>query len=154
MIATLNKIISRGVKIFQRSLDDQLIFRARRGDLQEVRRLLANKQINVNAKDYYYGQTALHKAAMYGVVELVQELLQKGANLNAKDDYGNTPLMLATVIRNEKIVRELLSQEGIEVNVKNNDGSTALTLAVNGRNIEIARLITSHIDPSGNIVVA
>ena len=91
---------------------------------------------------------------MYGVVELVQELLQKGANLNAKDDYGNTPLMLATVIRNEKIVRELLSQEGIEVNVKNNDGSTALTLAVNGRNIEIARLITSHIDPSGNIVVA
>lgn len=154
MRATLNKIFTQGVKIFQRSPNDRLIASARDGDLQEVRRLLANEPVDVNAKDRYYGYTALHAATvgLYDNVELIRELIRHGANINAKSDKEVTPLMIATTQRKEKTVRELLSQKGIEANAKDNDGYTALSRAINGRNIEIARLITSHINPSGNIV--
>ena len=57
--------------------------------------LLASPRRNVNQKTSW-GDTALHRAAGTGNVEILELLLRNGASVAAKDCHGNTPLHLAT----------------------------------------------------------
>jgi hypothetical protein len=60
------------------------------------------------------GGTALHWAALYGNVELVQKLLLAGASVNLKDNVGRTALFPAAANRHREVVRILL-EHGADV---------------------------------------
>src|SRR6266446_822365 len=60
------------------------------------------------------GGTALHWAALYGNVELVQKLLRAGASVNLKDNVGRTALFPAAANRHLEVVRILL-EHGADV---------------------------------------
>lgn len=80
------------------SSSSALLQAVRIGDLNEVKRLLAQGQ-KVNQTDLF-GTTALHLAAMYDHLDIIELLVQKGAKLNSTTyqeyyDYAYTPLDLA-----------------------------------------------------------
>lgn len=85
---------------------------ARKGDLEEVRRLL-NEGVDVNQisrghKDT--GATALHLAAAGGHIDIMDELLERGCNIDARTRVGCgwTPLHHAAKERNKKAIRFLI----------------------------------------------
>ena len=129
---------------------------AKKGDLPEVRRLIA-EGADINAKDqddYEHGATALILASANGYREIVQLLLDKGANVNAKMsgiDDGVTALMEASKGKDVKIVQALLDK-GANVNAEATMGATmilsgsrvtALTIACLNGDREIIQLLLS-----------
>ncbi|KAF2232875.1 ankyrin, partial [Viridothelium virens] len=54
------------------------------------------------------GQTALHLAALEGLVENVHKLIQTGADITAADIKGNTPIHLAASQGHVECVHTLL----------------------------------------------
>lgn len=55
------------------------------------------------------GETPLHRAAAFGEVETIRQLIDAGAIVNAKDAQGDTPLSWASwYLRPTPILRELL----------------------------------------------
>jgi hypothetical protein len=72
----------------------------------------------------------LHRAAAFGPVEMVRDLIQAGADVNARDSRSVTPLMfaVATEYQTPRMVAALL-QAGADVNARDNTGETALDWA-------------------------
>lgn len=67
--------------------EDQFLQAAKRGDVNEIRRLVKNG-VNVNQR-HIFGWTALHVAAMNGHLSVVKELLSLGADPNLGDEFTN-----------------------------------------------------------------
>jgi len=89
--------------------DHPLINAAGRGDLSQVKALLAAKA-DVN-DDAGRGITALMVASQNGHREIVQALLAAKANVNIKTRNGDTPLIAATQNGHEEVV-QLLKKAG------------------------------------------
>lgn len=86
------------------------------GRQSETARLLIRHGADVNAKRGGQGWpragwTALHYAAAFGMVELIEPLLARGAALHARDEVGCTPLQAAQQSQQE-IAADLLRQQG------------------------------------------
>ena len=82
-----------------------LCWAASQGDLNEIKRLVAN---GVNLEDADYdGRTCIHLAASEGQLEIIEFLIGKKINLNPKDRWGGTPLDDAKR-HNHKEVQKLL----------------------------------------------
>ena len=81
--------------------------------------LLANKEVNINAKDVW-GQTPLHKAVKKYDMRVIKQLLVKGAKRDIKDVNGMTAMDIALEILGGyeilkptlKIVTDMLSEQG------------------------------------------
>lgn len=77
------------------------------------------------------GQTALHLAAYFGYVDIVEQLATAGGAscINIQDYSGNTPLHRCIQIEeNERIVLHLI-QGGAKLDIKNNLGLVPLDVA-------------------------
>jgi ankyrin repeat protein len=57
----------------------------------ETAKILVAAGLNVNEKNNN-GESPLHRAAMTGIPELIEFLIQRGASVNARDNWGGTPL--------------------------------------------------------------
>ena len=68
-----------------------LILAASRGEVDEVRSLLADGAAKVDAADYDL-RTPLHLASSEGHDAVVEALIASGADVNAADRWGNRPL--------------------------------------------------------------
>ena len=67
-----------------------LCWAASQGDLNEIKRMVAN---GVNLEDADYdGRTCIHLAASEGKTDIIRFLIGKKINLNPKDRMGGTPL--------------------------------------------------------------
>ena len=110
-------------------LEDKLIDAARKGDMSNVRVLLA-KGANIEAKDDF-DCTALIRAAENGHTKVVKLLLSKGANIEAKDNEGSTALMDAAFYGHADTVK-LLLEKGANIEAKDNFGETPLMYAAKG----------------------
>ncbi|PNG99679.1 26S proteasome non-ATPase regulatory subunit 10, partial [Tetrabaena socialis] len=64
------------------------------------------------------GQTALHRASMFGHTVVVEALLRAGADTAAADDMGNTALHFASEGSQTEVVEALL-RAGADVAAKN-----------------------------------
>ena len=80
---------------------------AAKGTTEDLRYFLEVKKVHVNARDQY-GKTALHWAAEYNCVSVLQYLVSQGTDVNAKSNQGWTPLIYA---RNEENIHFLRASE-------------------------------------------
>lgn len=90
---------------------------------------------------WHYALTPLMRAALYGRVELVEELLGLGVNIHKRNFDGNNALWLACVSGHAAIVKMLL-EAGIDVDNRNVTGATALMYtASNGKHLLLKSLL-------------
>ena len=102
-----------------------------RGTGVEVLEFLISKGANVNAKEDYTDNTALHGYARYSNnVEVLEYLISKGANVNAKCSLGKTPMHEAADANPHIEILECLIAKGADVNVKDKHNSTPLHHAI------------------------
>jgi ankyrin repeat protein len=119
---------------------------ASRGDLEAIKRLLANgADVNatVRSSEGYsseWGNTPLHLAARDGRVEAAELLLDAYANVNAKNHRGQTPLHRA--VGHPSLAR-LLIENLANVDAADNLGQTALHWAAQDGRVETVELLLS-----------
>ncbi len=71
-------------------------------------RLLLEKGVDVNQKNWLSGETALHIAVKNHAPELIKMLIDKGADVNSKDFQGRTALDYCVSIDNIQVAEILL----------------------------------------------
>jgi ankyrin repeat protein len=76
------------------SKEEQLIHVAERGEIEDVKKLLA-AGININWQDSKSGDTALIEAVLNGREEIVKLLLDAGVDTDLRNKEGKTALVLA-----------------------------------------------------------
>ena len=79
----------------------------------ELARLLIDNNADTGVRDYNYQRTALHFAALYGQLDIVDALVKKDAKINEKDGAGKTALDYACRYGHEKVAK-LLKSAGAE----------------------------------------
>jgi uncharacterized protein len=96
----------------------------------EVVQILMEHGANVNTRDFFSGNAALHFAAKNYSLELLQLLLKNKAEIDIKDINGNTPLFQAVFYASGKgaVIQQLLLH-GADRHLKNNLGVSPLELA-------------------------
>lgn len=86
------------------------------------------------------GETALIKAAKYGVRDVYEAFIAAEADFNAQDKLGNTALMYAVINGDSWIVEQIL-EGNPDRTLKNKAGKTAFDLAQQLQNEEIMELV-------------
>ena len=137
-VQRLRGLLASGVDP-RRSCEDCLSAAAERGNYQIVLELI-NAKADVNSRDEFDGETALHRAANRGHLDIVQLLINNHANLDVQDWIGVTPLMGAALGRRLEITK-LLINAGANVTIKSKGGETAFDWAFSGL---VGPLLTSQ----------
>jgi ankyrin repeat protein len=101
---------------------------SRRGDVDILRELIEVGELPVDEVNKA-GMNALHIAAHYGYLHIIDELLARSANVNALTDMRRTPLHLAAREGHERAVARLLAQPDVMVAPRSRQGQTPLHLA-------------------------
>lgn len=115
-----------------------LIGAAEKGDLAEVRRLIAAKA-DVHARDGR-GRTALLAATHGNHVEVARALVAAGADVNAKDDIQDSPYLYAGAAGHLEILK-LTLEHGADLRSTNRYGGTALIPACERGHVETVRTL-------------
>lgn len=118
---------------------------AKRGNVEEVLKLLDEDPGSVNRQDYF-GYAPLHMAALYGNANVAELLIDRGANIELKDNHGMRPLHKAS--RNGQYdVALLLLKHGAEVDAPDIHQNTPLGWAIPGPANMVALLLEHGADP-------
>lgn len=114
-------------------------------DLRVIETLISHGA-DVNAKDYYEGQTVLMLACLNYYPETVEILIKAGAKVNARDNHGRTALM--RLIRREEEENDcdigminILIKYGADINIKDILGKTALDYAQEAGKNEVLEIL-------------
>jgi hypothetical protein len=89
------------------------------------------------------GGTPLHRAALYGGVQVGQCLLDRGANVKARDRSRDTPLINAAFRGHAEFARMLLKR-GAVIDARNKRGKTALHIAAEHGYTQAMQLLLEH----------
>jgi ankyrin repeat protein len=120
-------LVSVGVCLAAAKADLRLVEAAKNRQSARARALVGDRvDVNVRQAD---GATALHWAAHWDDLALVELLVRAGADVNAANDLGVTPLTLAAENGSAAIVQRLLDG-GARPNSTTIAGETALMTAV------------------------
>ena len=115
----------------KQALAPPLIAAAIKGNMDAVQRLLA-EQADPESQDAS-GYTALHWAAYYGHLPVIQALVERGASVDANANPLHwTPLMNAAMEGHLDIATYLI-EHGADVSLTAIDGQTALDIAVSSQ---------------------
>ncbi len=126
------------------SADQRLIAAATRGDVVEVKQLLAGGA-SVQARDEH-GWTALMAATHANQVEAAKVLIAAGSDVNAKDNLQDSPYLYAGAEGRLEILRLTLAA-GADLKSTNRFGGTALIPAAEKGHVENVReLLKTKID--------
>lgn len=82
----------------------------------------------------------LHCVSMFGLAELIPDLIRKGASVREQNQRGNSPLHEATYFTQIEAANALL-KEGAAVDQENYDSNTALFLASASGHVELLELL-------------
>ncbi|KAF9426005.1 hypothetical protein BGZ94_007024 [Podila epigama] len=105
------------------------------GNIDAIKKLL-DQGVDVNDQDEF-GTSALHQAASYEHVDLVNFLIKdKKANVNIQDEDGDTPLFTCETPAMVKILLDF----GADLHHKNSEGKNALDVAIDEEWDEAAAL--------------
>ena len=97
---------------------------------------------NIDTVDDWTGKTALHYAAEYGHLEIVELLLANSANVNRRDDDKATPLYFAAVGGFVDVARLLLDY-GADINARDKAKESPMDGAVFFGHMNVADLFQS-----------
>ncbi|MGY5852860.1 MAG: ankyrin repeat domain-containing protein [Candidatus Thorarchaeota archaeon] len=89
------------------SSEELLLKAAEEGDLDGVKKALEDGA-NIDAKDDFFSNTALHIASSNGHIEIVRYLLEKGADIVIENGVDMTPVHLAARDGHPEIIKVLL----------------------------------------------
>jgi ankyrin repeat protein len=121
-----------------------LVTAAGRGDIGEVRRLLADG-VPVDTRDRD-GRTAVTAAALGDHVDVARALIDAGADVDLQDAERNNPLLVCGVTGSVAMLREVLRARP-DVRITNRFGGTALIPASERGHVEMVRaLLKTGID--------
>jgi ankyrin repeat protein len=124
--------------------DFPLVSAAARGDIGEVRRLLADgAPVDTRDRDR---RTAVTAAALGDHVAVARVLIDAGADVDLQDAERNNPLLVCGVTGNVAMLREVLRAHP-DVRLTNRFGGTALIPASERGHVEMVRaLLRTDID--------
>lgn len=105
----------------------------------DIAKILLSGGANVAASSSN-GSTALHVAALFGNIALINLLVSSGARLQAVDKEGRTPLLVATAYGMVQAV-DVLARRGSDVNFRASDGLTPLHCAVRQKRLDIVKVL-------------
>ena len=103
---------------------------------------LAQQKADLNAAQTD-GTTALHWAAHWADLAMVNTLLKAGANPNSANRFGATPLSEAVELGNTAIVDALLNAGADGKAAITKDGETPLMTAARGGHLDIVKLLVA-----------
>jgi ankyrin repeat protein len=111
------------------SVDKDFRDLAMHGSVERMQELLQASDVNVNSTEALSGRTALHKAAYFGHVHVIEFLLdQEGILVNVQDADGDAALHDAARFGHVDVV-EALMRKGADKTLINKEGKAALDLA-------------------------
>lgn len=87
---------------------------ASKGDVNQLEKLLLNKNFDINSKDYL-GNTALMEAVLSDNKDCAKLLLQNGANPNISNQKDKSPLQTA-IVSNNFSMADILIENGANIN--------------------------------------
>ena len=121
--------------------DRALLEASKAGDLAKVKALVeAGANVNFQSSDPkwkqwtgqepdpYGGYSALHEAAEWARVDVIEYLLSKGAKIDSRNRWGTTPLMMAVAV-GSKEGTVLLLAKGADPKIINDAGKGVLAFA-------------------------
>ena len=96
--------------------------------------------------------SGLHCASLFGIVEIVADLVEaEGCDINQKDCLGNTPLIWAARNGHEGVVKILLGRGDVDADKPNNSGRTPLSCAASRGHEGVVKILLGRhdVDPNG-----
>lgn len=115
---------------------------AMHGSVPPARKLLG--KADVHQLEATSGRSALHKAAFWGHVAMVDFLADDcKLNVNQQDAYGDTPLHDAAKFGHVEVIKTLLDA-GANGSIKNKAGKDAAVVAAEHNKPDVAKLIQEH----------
>jgi ankyrin repeat protein len=109
------------------------------GKKDKVRRLLAEKSIDIDAL-IDGRQPALHFAMQEEQIDIVKVLLHFGANINTIGYHGWTSLHIAAAVGN-LVLTELCLSQGANVHARTDTAQTALHKACSSKNVQVVQAL-------------
>ncbi|KAK7471425.1 hypothetical protein BaRGS_00035913 [Batillaria attramentaria] len=135
-------LIEGGAKLNQQDKDGDtpLMAGLAGGKNEQLEEYLVSKGCDLSPanKD---GQTAGHKAALAGHVQVLRAMVAKGANFAAQDNAGDTPLHDCISKSNAQAAGVILSSPNVDLRLKNKKGFPLLHYAALRGEPDIAALI-------------
>jgi hypothetical protein len=93
--------------------------------------------------------TPLVVASHFGLIAVVQQLLETGTDANAKDNDGWTPLHWASMNGHDTVVQRLL-EAGADANANNYNWAPLYYASINGHDTVVQRLLEAGADANAN----
>jgi len=125
------------------SLEEELFFESKDGNLEAVKNLLedSQRQVDINWKNgQIENATALHAAAYENHTDIMEYLISKGANVSQGDKQNRQALHVASHKGSIDACITLLSF-GAGVNDLDTYGHTPINLALKGYHFELAKTL-------------
>ena len=107
------------------TLKETAFYSANKGNLELIKYLIEEKNLDVNDKDKYE-KTILFNACNSWNIALVKYLIQKGTDITIKNKYDETILFNACFSGNFELVKYLIEEKNLDVNIKDKNGRTLL----------------------------
>ena len=136
---TSSKVQDFNGQLIPEDIKNRFFEYAQFGNTTQMEVMLGEMPLLHSVKDIY-GSTPLRQAAVLGLTETVQLLLDWGADIEAKDDNGETPLHMAALRDRTEMVQLLLGR-GAYVNALTNNNKTPLDLAEKNSHTETAEIL-------------
>jgi hypothetical protein len=133
--------------------DRVLVEAAAEGNLEQVQRLIEQKEVPIDELHPELGYSAMHVAAGYGYDKVVSYLIEKGADLNVRRaDSLETPLMFAASAGEIKCL-EILLKAGCNKLLTTADDRTALMISIDMSKDECSMRLRDPPDKPSNLVI-
>ncbi|XP_067654194.1 uncharacterized protein [Haliotis asinina] len=120
-----------------------LYYASSRGDLETVKRILAQGDVDINYRGRY-SRTPVMRAARRGRRDVVEFLVGRGADVSLVDRDGDNVLHWACIGGDLETVKLILSMNVVDINARNNYGKTAADYARDRRHQRVLDLLVSR----------
>lgn len=137
---TIIWLIKHGAHVNEKGhYDRTALFVARDANIIEC---LIKNGAEINIKNYGFGMTPLHCAALKGRLDIFNKLMEYGADIKLRANMGKTVLHFAVHGGNLDIVKSLVEQHKIDLNIKDDGDNMAIDIAIKEDKCNIVNYLT------------